>query len=178
MGKVGILGQDERVELIEGEIVTMPPIGPIHSGSVSQQITAFSPYIGSLFTLHCQSPVILGEHSTPQPDILLLKYRSDHYRPATPTPEDVLLLVEVCDTSISHDRAVKVPLYARYGIIETWLVNTQAHCLEVYRQPTAQGYQQSLTLRRGDTVTPVALPDLTLPVTDLLPPTPAVNPAV
>ena len=170
MAKVGILHEDDRVELIDGRIVEMPPIGSHHSSSVKDVKQTFRDYDGERVTVGIQDPVRLDDGSEPQPDISILRLRADNYRNAHPGPADILLLIEVSDSSIIYDRNVKVSLYARAGIIETWLINLVADCIEVYREPGAQGYQQSLILHRGDTITPQALPDITLNVDDILPP--------
>ena len=170
MAKVGILHEDDRVELIDGRIVEMPPIGSHHSSSVKDVKQTFRDYDGERVTVGIQDPVRLDDGSEPQPDISILRLRADNYRNAHPGPADILLLIEVSDSSIIYDRNVKVSLYARAGIIEIWLVNLEANCIEVYREPGAQGYQQSLILHRGDTITPQALPDITLNVDDILPP--------
>jgi hypothetical protein len=110
----------------------------------------------------------LGEHSEPQPDLALLKPRPDFYASSHPGPEDVLLVVEVAETSAASDREVKVPLYARWGILEVWLVDLMSERIEVYREPGVGGYKQKLTLARGEVLSPQAFSDLRLTVADLL----------
>jgi Uma2 family endonuclease len=110
----------------------------------------------------------LGEYSEPQPDLALLKPHPDFYAREHPTPEDVLLVVEVMDSSASYDREVKVPLYARFGIPETWLVDVEQGLVEVYRAPGPEGYQQVRTLRRGERLSPQAFPELSVMVDELL----------
>ena len=170
MAEAGILHPDERVELIEGEIIVMAPIGNHHAAWVAQIIELFlSKALGTL-TLWSQSSLPLSDGSTPEPDIVLLRRREDFYFGSRPSPEDILLVIEVSDTTLNYDRNVKVPLYAGNNVPETWLMNLEANCIEVYREPGAQGYQQSLILHRGDTIAPQALPDITLNVADILPP--------
>ena len=169
MAEVGILQPDERVELIKGEIIVMPPIGDRHAMEVRQATRVFYSIAGGTVIISVQNPVHLGEHFQPQPDVALLRFREDNY-PAHPTPADILLVIEVSDTSLTYDRNVKVPLYAGAGIVETWLVNLEADYIEVYRQPGPEGYQQSVIFRRGDKIAPTARPDLELNVDDLLPP--------
>ncbi|GIX47751.1 MAG: hypothetical protein KatS3mg131_1962 [Candidatus Tectimicrobiota bacterium] len=168
MAEAGILGEDDRVELIEGEIVAMAPIGSRHAACVDRLNRLFSQRTGERAIVRVQNPVRLGEHSEPQPDVALLRPRPDFYAAEHPGPEDVLLVVEVAETSAAPDRAVKVPLYARFGIPEVWLVDLAAAQVEVYRQPAPQGYQAVETLRRGDTVAPLLLPELSLAVEALL----------
>ena len=169
MAEVGILQPDERVELIKGEIIVMPPIGDRHAMEVRQATRVFYRIAGGTVIISVQNPIHLGEHFQPQPDVALLRFREDNY-PAHPTPADILLVIEVSDTSLNYDRNVKVPLYAGAGIVETWLVNLEADYIEVYRQPGPEGYQQSVIFRRGEKISPVSRPDLELNVDDLLPP--------
>lgn len=115
-----------------------------------------------------QNPVRLDEHSEPQPDLVLLRLQSDYYASSHPTPADVLLVVEVADTSATLDRQVKLPLYARSAIPESWIADLNADILMVYRDPTPMGYRLTLTLRRGDRVTPLAFPDREIAVADIL----------
>ena len=122
MGQAGILGEDDRLELLEGEIVEMAPIGSRHQSVVDRLTRLFSNRVGDAAVVRVQGPVRLGDDSEPQPDLLLLRRRADFYATAHPGPEDVLLLVEVPDTSTEYDREVKLPLYARHGIAEVWLV--------------------------------------------------------
>ena len=170
MAEVGILQPDEQVELIKGEIIVMSPTGRRHSSCMAIIIELIlSRALGTL-TLWSQSSLPLGEGFTPEPDVVLLRRRSDFYADSNPTPADILLVIEVSDTSLTYDRNVKVPLYAGAGIVETWLVNLEADYIEVYRQPGPEGYQQSVIFRRGEKITPVSRPDLELNVADLLPP--------
>ena len=169
MAEVGILQPDERVELIKGEIIVMPPIGDRHAMEVRQATRVFYSIAGGTVIISVQNPIHLGEHFQPQPDVALLRFREDNY-PAHPTPADILLVIEVSDTSLTYDRNVKVPLYAGAGIVETWLVNLEADYIEVYRQPSSDGYQQSVIFHRGEKISPAARPDLELNVDDLLPP--------
>ncbi|WP_376790049.1 Uma2 family endonuclease [Thermoflexus sp.] len=167
MAEVGILSEDDRVELIEGELIAMSPIGSRHAAAVARLTVLFS-RIEDRGIVWVQNPIRLGWHSEPQPDVALLRYRPDFYASGHPGPEDVLLIVEVAETSADYDRTVKIPLYARHGIPEAWLVDlTEAH-VEIYRQPSPQGYQEARTLRRGETLHPTALPELTIAVEDLL----------
>jgi Uma2 family endonuclease len=163
MAEAGILSEDDRVELLEGEVVTMSPIGSRHAACVAR-LTALLSGTGRQAILWVQNPIRLGEHSEPQPDVALLKPRPDFYAASHPGPEDVLLVVEVAETSAATDREVKVPLYARSGIPEVWLVDLAEDQVEVFRKPSAQGYQDLQVLRRGDSLAPLLFPYLLLPV--------------
>jgi Uma2 family endonuclease len=168
MAEAGILGEDDRVELIEGEIVEMPPIGSPHGGTVKALIHLFSRAVGDRALVSAQDPVRLSDISEPQPDLMLLRPRPDFYRNAHPTPADVLLLIEVADTSVAYDRSKKLPLYARAGIPEYWLVDLERGVLEVYRSPAGDGYAEVHELGAGARVAPASLPDAELDVGEIL----------
>ena len=168
MGQAGILGEDDRLELLDGEIVEMGPIGSRHQATVDRLNALFSSRVSESAMVRVLGPVRLAEDSEPQPDVTLLRLRDDFYGTAHPGPEDVLLLVEVSDTSTEYDREVKLPLYARHGIPEVWLVGLEAGVVEVYRSPTAQGYQEVSQLSRGQTLEAVAFPQLELTVDEVL----------
>ncbi len=173
MAEVGILGPDERVELIEGEIIVMPPVGPAHSGEVNRLNHQFSHPDNDRFIVHVQNPVQLGDGSELEPDVALLRYRGDFYGTAHPTPADMLLVIEVADTSLEYDRGVKAHIYGRAGVPETWVKNLPEDCIERFTEPGPDGYAQYTVHHRGETLTPVSLPDLELPVDEMLPPLPS-----
>jgi Uma2 family endonuclease len=166
---VGILTKDDRVELLEGEIVEMAPIGERHAGTVNRLNRLFSSCLGDGVIVQIQCPIRLAaEASEPQPDVALLVPRPDFYTTRRPLPRDVLLVVEVMDSSVGKDRRVKMPLYARAGIVEVWLVDLNTDRVEVYRRPGAAGYAESMVLERGESLTIQAFPDVGLTVTDLV----------
>src|SRR6266446_3923031 len=169
MGEVGIFSEDDRVELLAGEIVEMSPIGPLHAGTVGFLNALFTSRLGGEVIVWVQNPLLLRtEDSEPQPDVVLLRPRPDFYRHAHPEPQDVYLVIEVADTSVAADREVKFPIYARAGVPEAWLLNMSAQRLEVHRHPSPDGYQNVRSLQRGESVAPLAFPDLTLTVDALL----------
>jgi Uma2 family endonuclease len=168
MAEAGVLRDDDRVELIEGEIVDMTPIGPRHSAVVNRLTHALVRGCGDRAIVQIQASIRLGLHSEPQPDVALLRPRSDFYESATPGPESVLLLIEVADTSLPYDRGVKLRLYARAGIREVWLVDLVRNQVEVHREPAQEGYQRSEIHGPGDPLVPVALPELSLLPAELL----------
>ncbi len=169
LAQAGVLTQCDRVELLDGEIVEMTPIGDRHASVVARLTSLFAERLRSRSIVWPQNPVGLRVvRSVPQPDVALLRPRADFYATARPGPEDVLLLIEVMDISAETDRGVKLPLYARAGISEVWLVDLGTDSLEVYRRPAAAGYAEARALRRGDRVSPQAFPDLTLTADDLL----------
>ncbi len=168
MQRAGILSEGDRVELIEGEIVEMAPIGSLHAAAVVGLVRRFSQLVGDRALISAQNPLRLGEHSEPEPDFMVLKPRSDLYASRHPGPGDALLVVEVADTTLDYDRHVKAPLYARAGVGEMWIVNLQDQVVEVYREPSSQGY---LLIRRallGQQVAPLAFPDVSFAVDDLV----------
>lgn len=168
MVQAGILTEDDRVELLDGEIVQMTPIGSKHAACVNRLTRLFSGRVGDRAILSVQNPVRLSERSEPQPDFALLRPRPDFYASAHPGPEDVLLIVEVAETSVEVDRQVKAPLYARAGIPELWLIDLAGEGVEVYRRPTPKGYQDVRRLGRGQRLSPVMFPDLDLGSDDVL----------
>lgn len=173
MVEVGILGPDERVELIEGEIIVMPAIGPEHADDVDEYNDVFARYAPGRFRIRIQNPIHLDDGSEPQPDVSLLVRRSEGYRAAHPTPDEVLLVIEVADSSLAFDLQVKARLYGRAGIPETWVKNLPEDCIERFTEPGPDGYARHTVHRRGETLTPMRLPDLELAVDDLLPPSAA-----
>lgn len=166
MAEAGILSEEDRVELIEGEIYRMAPIGSRHAGCVNRLIHLFK---GAEGILAAQNPVVLSDFSEPQPDMALLRWRDDFYATSHPNPDDILLLIEVADSSVGFDRGVKTPLYARRGIRELWLVDLTKSTVEVHRQPSTTGFQEIRKLQKGDRISPLAFPDLELNVSDILP---------
>ncbi len=169
MARAGILGEDDRVELIEGEIVEMTPIGHRHALCVSLMNEVFVVGFRDVAMVWTQNPLRLGKRSEPQPDLVLLRRRPDLYASGRPAIVDVLLLIEVSDTTAGSDRRVKVPLYARSGIPEVWLVDLEQETITVYLDPAPNGYRTARVVRRGESLAPGAFPDRPLAVADLLP---------
>lgn len=167
MGEAGILCEDDRVELIEGELIDMPPIGSLHAGKVMRLVSFLTTVLSTRAIVSPQNPVRLGKRSEPQPDLTVLRFRDDFYESSLPQPEDVLLLIEVSDSTVRYDRDVKIPLYARHGIPEVWLIDLQARRVEVYLQPSKDGYRQILRPAHDERLTLSLLPDVSLAITDL-----------
>jgi Uma2 family endonuclease len=168
IAEAGVFAEDERVELITGEIVRMSPIGSQHAGCVRELNRQLSRLLGDRALIAVQDPIVLDDASEPEPDVAILRFREDNYRGQHPRPADVLLVIEVADTSVEYDRNVKLPLYAQAGIPEAWLVRLPDSCIEIHRNPGATGYQEMRTLRAGGTASPLAFPDLELAVASLL----------
>ncbi len=167
----GIFTEDDRVELVEGDIVDMMPIGARHAFCVDTLTAIFVAQSRGRYIVRVQGPLRVGPTSEVLPDLMLLRPPPERYREAHPTSEDVLLVVEVAETSSAYDREVKVPLYARYGIPEHWLINLQDNVIEVYREPSQYGYKEVHYLRDEDILHPRAFTDIAIPVTELLPST-------
>ena len=140
MGEAGILRPDERVELIEGEILDMAPPGSRHAGTVNQLLGLLQRAVGDRAILLVQNPISLGSHSEPQPDFALARPREDYYKSAHPRATEVLLVIEISDASLRFERDVKVSLYARHGIPEVWLIDLRGKRLTRYRNPTEGAY--------------------------------------
>ena len=172
MGQAGILREDDRVELIDGEIVEMTPIGSPHAACVTRLAHAFFAMVGRHAAVRVQNPIALGATSEPQPDLALVRPRADFYAGGHPGPGDVWLVVEVADTSLTFDRTVKVPLYARAGIPEVWVVDLAGQRVEVYRRPAGGLYADVQRHERGQRLVCAAFPDLALSVDEALGGTP------
>ena len=162
MGEVGILHEDDRVELIEGMLIQMAAIGTRHFNCVNALNRLMVLGAGDETIVSVQNPVRLSEYGEPQPDLALLRPRD--YRESLPGPADVLLLIEVSDTTLRYDREVKLPLYAGAGIREAWIVNLPGETVERHTEPSTDGYDLIQRVRRGDMLHPEALPALAVPV--------------
>lgn len=171
----GILGEDERVELIEGEIIKMSPIGVRHASCVNRLLKLFLQSLSDRVTVIVQNPVVLSNFSEPQPDLALLLPRDDFYAAGHPQPQDIFLLVEVADTTIESDfaertlreRLVKIPLYASSGIREVWLVDVNEQIIEVFREPAVNSYQSIQKFQQGEILIQ-AFPDISFAVEPIL----------
>ena len=168
MAEAGILHADDRVELIAGEIVQMSPIGSPHAACVDRFTRVFGLQLGDRVILRVQGPVRLSPDSEPEPDIALLRPRPDFYAAGHPGPADVYLIVEVADTTLRYDRDVKVPLYAAAGIPEVWIADLTGDAVRAFREPGPDAYRQAAVYRRGDALVPVAFPQLSIRVEEIL----------
>ena len=168
MAETGILGPQDRVELIEGEIVEMSPIGEKHAVAVDSLNAVFVVKTVGRATVRVQGPIRLNRRSEPQPDLSILHPDKERYSTGHPGPADVFLVIEVSDTTLEFDRETKIPAYARAGIRESWLVNLVAGYVEVFRRPGPNGYGDVQIIGRGKTVSPEAFPDVVIRVDDIL----------
>jgi Uma2 family endonuclease len=167
MAEVGILTHSDRVELIRGEIVTMSPPGRRHSAFVDNLTQLLVLHLGGRALVRVKNPVVLDEYSEPQPDLALLRRRAVPYKDADATGEDVLLLIEVADSSIRYDRTTKLRLYAEAGVPEYWIVDCAAERVEVYRSPSARGYGDVAVVTGAASVSPQAVADLVVPLSEI-----------
>jgi Uma2 family endonuclease len=168
MAAAGALKPDDRVELVEGEIVDVIPSGLRHAAAVNRLNRWLAVGCGTRGVVQVQGPFRIGLYSELQPDVLVLRPRDDFYQETAATPDDVMLLIEVADSSIQYDRIIKLALYARAGVREFWIVDLVRSEVTVHRQPTRDGVGVAETLERGARLTPAAFPDLVLPVSELL----------
>nr|WP_242024406.1 Uma2 family endonuclease [Trichocoleus sp. FACHB-591] len=168
MVEAGILPEDDRVELLEGEIIDLSPISSRHAACVNRLNYLFHDRLRDRVIVAAQNPVELSDRLEPQPDVALLQPRPDFYEAGHPQPQDILLLVEVADTTVEFDREIKIPLYAKSGVREVWLVDLNENAIAVYREPSLRGYDQVQQLQRGQELTVQALTDVSLAVDEVL----------
>ena len=167
MAKIGIIKPDDRVELIRGEIIKMSPIGIKHASCVIRLSEMLWSKLEKRVLMSIQNPVQLDNFSQPQPDIMLLKRKADFYNTKHPQSDDVLLLIEVADTTIETDKNDKIPLYSEMNIKEVWLVDINSECIEVYRNPSLTGYQQIETFFKGQTISIESFTDVIINVNEI-----------
>lgn len=168
MAEVGLLAREQRVELIDGEIFDMAPIGHRHTSLISRLHGRFARELAGQSCIWDQGTLRLSEFSAPQPDLALLKYREDEYGLSPPSPNDVLLIVEVSESSLAHDSKVKIPLYAQHNIPEVWLVNVAASRIHYFHAPTAGRYAHTSSTAAPGQVRLRGLPGSGIDLTGLL----------
>ncbi len=173
MAEMGIIGPDERVELVDGEIILMPPMGPPHISSLGRLTELFVLRLAPRAFIIPQAPMVVSRISEPEPDFQILVRREDFYFGERPSPTNCYALVECADTSLRYDRGKKLKVYARGGVREYWIVNLVDRCVEVYREPHDVGYAVHTVHQPGDVISFAALPDLVLTVEEILGPLPA-----
>lgn len=168
MSESGILQPDERVELLEGQIIQMAAKGTAHSAAVTRIERLLRNCLGDRVLLRFQDPVRLNDYSEPEPDVAVVQLNTLLYEDHHPIPSEVFLLIEVSDATLKFDREVKAPAYARSGIAEYWVVDVNGRKLHVYRVPNADGYQSEAILSEELTVIPLAFPDCVIAVREML----------
>lgn len=158
LGAAGVLAENDRVELIDGELMDMAPIGTFHADYVDRLMHQLVSQSRNIYRVRIQNPVRLGDNSEPEPDIAIVKNQS--YRDAHPTAAETLLLIEVADSTLVYDQMVKTPLYARHGIPETWVLDVAGQRMECYRQPGPEGYQERQIFSGNAVLRPLRLPQV------------------
>jgi Uma2 family endonuclease len=167
MAEAGVLAEDDRVELIDGEIIEMTPIGARHARCVMVLSHLLHHQAGDQFIVSVQNPIRLSNRSEPQPDVAVLLWRDDFY-PELPGAHDVALVIEVAETSAATDRAVKIPAYGRAGIVEAWLVDLAADRIEVHLEPSPAGYARIETYSPGQTLSATVAHEIEVEVSKIL----------
>ena len=173
LAEVGVLAHDEKVQLIAGDVIVMSPVGNRHAACVT--FISDELYIlrqTERAHIRTQNPLVMPDHSEPEPDAMLLAWREDGYAFRAPRSEDALLVVEVSDSTLRYDRDVKMSLYAAAGVPEVWIANLQDDWIESHTEPTADGYRVTRRYGLGDAIAPQAFPDLAIPVERIIPPRP------
>ncbi|NUN66399.1 Uma2 family endonuclease [Pseudanabaena biceps] len=160
MYESGVFAESDRYELINGEIREMSPIGRKHVACIIRLVKLFEKKLGDRAMVSAQNSILLDNHAQPQPDLAILKWRDDFYASALPIPDDILLIIEVTDSTIAYDRDVKSPLYAANGIPEMWLFDVNQQIIEGYSQPSASGYKRVQRYEQGDTLSINAFPEV------------------
>lgn len=178
MVAAGVLTKYDRIELIDGEMIDMAPIGSQHASLSARLTKLFVLAVGDEATVFTAGPVNLGDFSEPQPDVMVLRPRADDYAGQIPTQSDVLLIVEISDSSLAYDQGTKRALYARHGVVEYWIVDVEGRRIQVHREPTRAGYAQirevgaarvAGEIGGADRIAPLALPDVEVVVGKLFP---------
>lgn len=168
MVEVGIIKADERVELLDGEIVKMSPIGPLHAAVVERLRELLSEKLRGQARVRSQNPVRLSNLSEPEPDIAVVQLRADYYASAHPTPAEILLLIEVSDTTLAKDKHVKLPLYAADSVPEVWIVDLDRQQIEQHYSPGGGQYRSKQTWARGQQISANAVEGLVVAIDEVL----------
>jgi len=168
LAEIGILSEDDRVELIDGRIIDMTPIGSKHASCVTKLNHIFESRLKGSFIVSIQNPVQLSSNTEFEPDIAILKFKKDFYAEKLPEAKDVELIIEVADSSLNYDRDIKIPLYAKANINEVWLVNLIEMVIEIYTEPSSEGYNLIKKCRQDETVSSKSLSELKIPVNEVL----------
>ena len=170
MADAGILAPDERVELLDGDVIAMPPINEWHASRVGRFTNTLPAQLQGQAIVWIQNPVHLDDNSEPEPDVMLLRWRDDFYESEHPGPADVLLLIEVSDTTVDYDRGAKLSAYAAAGIPEVWIASRRDRRIESYADPTGDAYATVRHYGVGESIAPQAFPDVILQVDQIIPP--------
>ena len=167
MAEAGVFADDDKVELLNGNIITMSPIGSKHLATVNRFVRIFQKSLSDDYILSIQNPVGINDISEPEPDVAILNYKKDFYENGKPTPKDVPLIIEVSDTTLEKDLNIKLPLCSKVGIHESWIVDLNSFRISVFTEPSANGYLSTRHCYEGDKINVSSVPDLTIPVSDV-----------
>lgn len=162
MTESGILNDNQPVELINGELFDMSPIGSVHAGLVTRLSRLLIKSLNDEAIVNVQNPIFLNEFSSPEPDIALLKPRADDYMQSLPNADEVLLVIEISDSTLVYDKEIKLPLYAQHQIPEVWLIDAKQKQLNIYQQPSKEGYRLHLRPLTGDNIQPLLVDAINL----------------
>jgi len=173
LAEAGILAPDERVQLIEGEVLIMSPQGPRHASAITRANNCFSRLLSDNVVVRIQAPIHIDKHSEPEPDVVLAKPDPKEYSDHHPAPKEILFVMEISEATLDYDRTTKSRLYARAGIIQYCILNIKMRELEDYRDPGSSGFRSKATYRANQSFSLVAFPDTEIDVSYLLPPSPA-----
>ncbi|MCD9188849.1 MAG: Uma2 family endonuclease [Pyrinomonadaceae bacterium] len=168
MTEQGMFRPTDRLELIEGEIIEISPIGRLHARCVDLLNHFLNKYTAENVIIRAQSPIILDDLSEPQPDISILRFQADFYKQSHPKAADILLIIEVSDSTVEYDRTLKFPKYASAKIPEAWLINLEAERIEVHSNPKENIYGMVKIYQRGEEVLSETMPELKLKADDIL----------
>ena len=168
LADIGIISENDRIELLDGDLIVMPPIGDWHAASVNRFTNSLPLLLQGRAIVCVQNPMRLDDNSEPQPDIMLLRWRDDFYGGGHPGPANVLLLIEIADTSVDYDRSAKLPAYARAGISEVWIATRQDSRIEAYTEPAEGEYSNVRYAGPGESIAPQAFPEMVLEVGSLI----------
>ena len=166
--EIGVLAEGDRVELIQGDLIEMSPIYITHISTLNRLVWMLSNALGKQVILSVQNPVQLSEDNLPQPDVAVFRFQEKFYSEQHAKPEDILLIIEVADSSLRYDQRVKSKLYGTAGIADYWIVNLPERQIEVYREPRPNGYRTVTTYAPGETLSPLAFPDVVLQVEQIM----------
>lgn len=166
--EIGVLAEGDRVELIQGDLIEMSPIYITHISTLNRLVWLLSNALGKQVILSVQNPVQLSEDNLPQPDVAIFRFQEEFYSEQHAKPEDILLIIEVADSSLRYDQRVKSKLYGTAGIADYWIVNLPERQIEVYREPRPNGYRTVTTYAPGETLSPLAFPDVVLQVEQIM----------
>ena len=170
LGEIGIFNPEERVELIEGNIIKISAKGTGHACATRRTASLLHNLVGNQAAVYNKSPIALDDNSEPEPDIAVVRIDPFDYATHHPTPSEVYLIIEVADSSLTFDREIKAKIYARSGIADYWVLNVGSRQLHVFREPAENGYQSEVILGETASISPIEFPAFNIAIQAMLPP--------